>query len=279
MTSLLPIRWHPVELVVIMAVLLAQFRLVREPRRRRLAVYALASLALVTLWPVGDLAASVSLTVATAQRLVIMLLVAPLLLLSLPTAALVRLTRPRAVDVVVHRITHPGLAMALVTVVGTVTLMTPAVDWGARSAFGRDVVLLATLATGLVLWMPALAIMPGTRHLSPIARAAYVFVAALVVTSLSFVWIFSTHSLYPGLHGQRALLHLSPLVDQQLAGFVAKLGAYIPMWAVSFTIFSRADDRGTPVEETPLHWADVEREMLRVDRRRARAQRRRSHSA
>ena len=279
MTSLLPVRWHPVELVVIVAVLLGQFRLVREPRRRRLAVYALASLALVTLWPVGDLAASVSLTVATAQRLVIMVLVAPLLLLSLPTAALVRITRPRVVDAVVHRITHPGLAMGLVTIVGTVTLMTPAVDWGARSAFGRDVVLLATLATGLVLWMPALAIMPGTRHLSPIARAAYVFVAALVVTSLSFVWIFSTHSLYPGLHGQRALLHISPLFDQQLAGFVAKLGAYIPMWAVSFTIFSRADDRGTPVEETPLHWADVEREMLRVDRRRARAERRRSHSA
>jgi len=164
-------------------------------------------------------------------------------------------------------------------VVGTVTLMTPAVDWGARSTFGRDVVLLTTLATGLVLWMPALAIMPGTRHLSPIARAAYVFVAALVVTSLSFVWIFSTHSLYPGLHGQHAILHVTPLFDQQLAGFVAKLGAYIPMWAVSFTIFSRADDRGAPVEETPLHWADVEREMLRVDRRRARAQRRRSHSA
>jgi len=279
MTSLLPIRWHPVELVVITAVLLGQFRLVREPRRRRLAVYALVSLAMVTLWPIGDLAASVSLTVATVQRLVIMLLVAPLLLLSLPTAALVRLTRPQAVDAVVHRITHPGLAMALVTVVGTVTLMTPAVDWGARSTFGRDVVLLTTLATGLVLWMPALAIMPGTRHLSPIARAAYVFVAALVVTSLSFVWIFSTHSLYPGLHGQHAILHVTPLFDQQLAGFVAKLGAYIPMWAVSFTIFSRADDRGAPVEETPLHWADVEREMLRVDRRRARAQRRRSHSA
>ena len=107
------------------------------------------------------------------------------------------------------------------------------------------------------------------------ARAGYVFVSALVVTSVSFVWIFSRHPLYPALHHQHALLHMTPLLDQQLAGFVAKFGAYIPMWAVSFTIFSRAEDQGIPVEETPLHWADVERQMERVDRQRAREARRR----
>jgi cytochrome c oxidase assembly factor CtaG len=273
--SLLPFRWHFVELVVIIAAFVVHVREVSEPRRRRLAAYALGSLALVVVWPIGDLAVSVSLTVATAQRLVIMLLVAPLFLLSLPIPVLVRLTYPRSVDVVVRRLAHPGVAMLFVTVIGTLTLTTPFVDWGARSTLGRDVVLLMVIGVGLVLWVPALAIMPGTRHLSPIARAAYIFVAALVVTSLSIVWIFSSHPLYPALRHQHALLHVTALFDQQLAGFVAKLGAYIPMWAVSFTIFSRAEDRGVNVEETPLHWADVEREMLRADRRRARAERRR----
>ena len=73
------------------------------------------------------------------------------------------------------------------------------------------------------------------------------------------------------MHHQYALLHMTPLFDQQLAGFVAKLGVYIPMWAVAFTIFFHAEEAGTPIEETPLHWADVERQLLRVDRQRERA--------
>jgi cytochrome c oxidase assembly factor CtaG len=270
MASLLPFDWHPLVLTVIVAVGLVHHLLVSSPRQRRLAQYGLLALFVVTMWPIGDLAASVSLSVATAQRLVIMLLVAPLLLLSVPTSVLGRMTRPAPVDFVVRKLAHPGVSLIVVTVVGTATLATPVVDWGARSTYARDLILLTVLIVGFLLWTPALAIMPGTRRLSPAARAGYVFASSLVVTSLSFVWIFSQHPLYPALHHQEALLHLSPLFDQQLAGFVAKLGSYLPMWWVAFTIFFSAESKGTPVEETPLHWADVERELLRIDRQRAR---------
>ncbi len=67
---------------------------------------------------------------------------------------------------------------------------------------------------------------------------------------------------------------MTPLFDQQLAGFVAKIGCYVPMWAIAFTIFFNAEDQGVSVEESPLHWADVERQLLRIDRQRARALRR-----
>jgi putative membrane protein len=271
MATLLPFDWHPLVLCVIVAAGVAHYFLVNSARQRRLALYAFIALLVVTMWPIGDLAASVSLTIATIQRLVIMLMVAPLLLLSIPTSALGRLTSPAPVDFIVRKLTHPGLAVILVTVVGTATLAAPVVDWGARSTVGRDVILLTVLLVGMLLWMPALAIMPGTHRLSPAARAGYIFGSALVVTSLSFVWIFSHHSLYPALHHQHALLHMTPLFDQQLAGFVAKLGCYIPMWWVAFNIFFNAESKGTPVEETPLHWADVERELLRIDRQRAKA--------
>jgi cytochrome c oxidase assembly factor CtaG len=270
MASLLPFDLHPLVLTVIVGAGLAHHLLVSSPRQRRLAQYALISLFVVTMWPIGDLAASVSLSVATAQRLVMMLLVAPLLLLSIPTSALGRMTRPAPVDYVVRKLAHPGVALIVVTVIGTATLATPVVDWGARSTYARDLILLTVMLVGFLLWIPALAIMPGTRRLSPAARAGYVFASSLVVTSLSFVWIFSRHPLYPALHHQEALLHLNPLFDQQLAGFVAKLGCYLPMWWVAFNIFFSAEGRGTPVEETPLHWADVERELLRIDRQRAR---------
>jgi cytochrome c oxidase assembly factor CtaG len=234
----------------------------------------LLALLVVTVWPIGDLASSVSLSVATVQRLVIMLLVAPLLLMATPTHVLARLSRPRPIDALTRWLAHPGVAIGIVTIAGTLTLISPVVDWGARSTIGRELTLIGVLIVGLILWLPALALMPGAKRLSPVARAGYVFVSSIVVTSLSIVWIFAKHPLYPALHHQEALLHMSPLLDQQLAGFVAKFCCYAPMWAVAFTIFARAEERGTPVEETPLHWADVERQLLRVDRQRERAARR-----
>ena len=274
MTSLLPFQWHVAEIVVVVGAGVAHHVVVTTTRERRYALLALVALLAVTIWPVGDIASAVSLSVATVQRLVIMLFVAPMLLKASPTAALARMTRPRLLDAITRRLAHPGVAIVVVTVLGTVTLSTPAVDWGAHSTFGRDLVLLTVLAAGVVLWLPALGVLPGARRLSPAGRAGYLFASSLVVTSLSFVWIFSRHSLYPALHHQHALLHVSALLDQQLAGFIAKFGCYAPMWAIAFTLFSRADERGEPVEETPLHWADVERQLLRVDRERERALRR-----
>jgi cytochrome c oxidase assembly factor CtaG len=273
-TSLLPFQWHVAEIVVVVGAGVAHHVVVTTTRERRYALLALVALLAVTTWPVGDLASSVSLSVATVQRLVIMLFVAPMLLKATPTTELARMTRPRLLDAITRRLAHPGVAMVVVTVLGTLTLSTPAVDWGAHSTFGRDLVLLTVLAAGVVLWLPALGVLPGARRLSPAGRAGYLFASSLVVTSLSFVWIFSRHSLYPALHHQHALLHVSALLDQQLAGFIAKFGCYAPMWAIAFTLFSRADERGEPVEETPLHWADVERQLLRVDRERERALRR-----
>jgi cytochrome c oxidase assembly factor CtaG len=273
-TSLLPYQWHVAEMVVVVGAGVAYFIVVKTSRERRRALAAFVALLAVTIWPIGDLASSVSLSVATVQRLVIMLFVAPMLLRATPTAVLARVTRPRVVDAVTRRLAHPGLAIVIVTVLGTLTLSTPAVDWGAHSNLGRDVVLLTVLLAGVLLWVPALGLLPGARRLSPAGRAGYLFASSLVVTSLSFVWIFARHSLYPALHHQHALLHMSALLDQQLAGFIAKFGCYAPMWAIAFTLFSRAEERGEPVEETPLHWADVERQLLRVDRERERALRR-----
>lgn len=271
MTRLLPFDWHFVELLIIIAAGAGHWFFVAPARQRRYALYALLAMAIVTMWPIGDLAASVSLTVATVQRLVIMLFVAPMLLLSTPTAVFSRITKPTLVDAVMRRLTHPGMALVTVTILGTLTLTPAVIDWGSRGEVNRDLILLAVLFVGFLLWIPGLALMPGTRRLSPAGRAGYIFASALIVTSLSFVWIFSLHPLYPSLHHQYALLHMSPLFDQQLAGFVAKIGCYVPMWTVAFTIFFHAEDQGIPVEETPLHWADVERELLRIDRQRARA--------
>lgn len=269
----LPFHWHVLALIALAGGVVSVVRVSTTRRQRLQGSVAVVVFAMVALWPVGDLAASVSLSVATLQRLALMLLVAPFILLAAPTTTWVAVTRPAWIDFVARRLVRPAPAMVVVTVVGTATLSVPIVNWGAGSLWARDFIVLVVVLNGVVLWLPALGLVPGARRLSDLGRAAYVFVSALVVTSLSLVWIFARHPLYSSLHYQHHFVHLSALADQQVAGFVAKLGAYLPMWIVAFVIFSRADQRGDALEASPLHWADVERELLRAERRSARDER------
>lgn len=264
-----PFHWHVLVLVVLGGAAWAVRRAPSWHYRVRGIVAGLA-FAACTLWPIGDLAASVSLSVATAQRLVLMLLVAPLAMLATPTAQWVTMTRPRVLDAVARTLVRPLPAVVVVTVVGTATLSVPVVNAAAGSTWIRDAVVLVVVLLGVILWLPVLRVVPGARRLSELARAAYLFVSSIVVTSLSLVWIFARHPLYQGLRGQRRYLHLSALADQQIAGFVAKLGAYAVLWTVAFVIFSRADRGRGALEDSPLYWADVERELLRERRARVR---------
>jgi cytochrome c oxidase assembly factor CtaG len=226
---------------------------------------ALACTALAWGWPLGDLAAHVSLSALVVQRLVLMLAVAPLALGSLPDSLAASLTRPRAVDRTLVVLGHPLAAIATVTVVGTATLLPVVVAWGATDAATLAVLGAVVLALGVVLWLPVLGTAPATRRLSLVAKGGYLLASSLVVTSLSFVWIFARQPLYPTFTGQERLLGITPLLDQQLAGFVSKLGAYAPLWAVAFVLLARSGE-GDPADR-PLRWVDVERELLRADRR------------
>jgi len=270
----LPFTWHAPAIIVLVVIAGIFWRFSMSWRLRVEFIAALVASASVLVWPMGNLAQLVSLSATVIQRLVLMLLLAPILLRAAPAAVIERLTRPRALDALADRLSRPLTAIIVVTIVGTLTLTPLAINWAAGSDLGNAVVIVVTFLAGVVLWLPALGVVPGSKHLSPAARAGYIFASALVVTSLSFIWILATKSLYPGLHGQEEILGVTAVFDQQLAGFLAKFGAYLPMWIISFYVFMKADSSDVSVEESPLHWADVERHLLRVDRQREREQRR-----
>ena len=55
---------------------------------------------------------------------------------------------------------------------------------------------------------------------------------------------------------------MSPLLDQELAGFLAKLSTIAVLWTVAFVIMTRAQAAETAGEDAdPLVWTDVEREI------------------
>jgi cytochrome c oxidase assembly factor CtaG len=235
-------------------------------RQRVLFVTGVVVLAGAVTWPVADLAAHWLLLALVLQRLLLTLAVPPLLVLGTPRPVLARMTRPPAVDAVLRVVVRPMPAVAIVTVVAVGTLTTGAVGLAARSDLARVVIELVVLASGFVLWAPVLSELPGAQHLSALGRGAYLIVQSIVPSFLSIVWIFARHSLYPPYVHAGKVVGLSPLLDQQLAGFLAKLGTIAVLWTVAFVMMTRGQAASAEHDET-LTWSDVQREIERAERR------------
>jgi cytochrome c oxidase assembly factor CtaG len=237
-------------------------------RQQALFVFGAVVLVGAVTWPLGDLAAHWLLLALVLQRLLLTLAVPPLLVLGTPRPLLARLTRPVAVDAVLRVAVRPLPAVGIVTAVAVGTLTTGAVDLAARSDLFRVLVELLVLGSGFVLWAPVLSELPGAPQLSALGRGGYLIVQSIVPSFLSIVWIFARHSLYPSFSHEGKVVGMTPLLDQQLAGFLAKLSTIAVLWTVAFVIMTRAEGaerKGEDVE--PLLWSDVERELERADRK------------
>jgi cytochrome c oxidase assembly factor CtaG len=243
-----------------------------SPRQvRQLAGAGVAAVVALT-WPVADLAAHWSLIALVTQRLILLLAVAPLLLLGLPYDVLQWMTRPRAVDAVLTRLSRPPVAIVAVTGLAVGSMVPALVHLQSTSPLARGVEDVVTVLAGLVLWIPVLGRIPGIVRPRPVVRFGYLVAQAVTPAFLSFIYIFSRHPLYPSFADSKAAIGLQPLTDQQVAGFVSKLSMLAVLLIVGGVVLSRTqatdEDLG---EEDPLVWADVEREFERADRKGSRA--------
>jgi putative membrane protein len=285
-----PFDWHldifwTVAIPILLIAYLAGTRAAgSRPSRRQRTSFALGVLVLLVafMWPLGGLAAHWSLLALVLQRLLLTLAVPPLLVTGTPQPIIERLTRPAAVDAVLRVIVKPVPAVAIVTVVSVGTLTTGVVSLAASSAAARVVVQVVVLLAGLVLWAPVLTELPGAKPLSAIGRGGYLIVQSIVPSFLSVVWIFAHRSLYASYNHHGRVLGMSPVLDQQLAGFLAKLSTIAVLWTVAFTLMTRshamvnvhgAEGGGGDDDPEPLLWSDVQREIERADRRDQRGRR------
>jgi cytochrome c oxidase assembly factor CtaG len=242
----------------------------RRPTRRQVLCFILAMLVLLVAvtWPLGDLAAHWSLVALVLQRLLLMLAIPPMLVAGTPRPIIARLTRPAPVDAVLRIAVQPIPAVVIVTVVAVGTLTIGAVNLAARSDAARVVIQIMVLFSGFVLWAPVLNELPGARRLSALGRGGYLIVQSIVPSFLSVVWIFARRPLYPSYNHHSTVVGMSPVLDQQLAGFAAKLCTIAVLWTVAFTIMTRAQvTTGVEEDGEPLLWSDVQREIERADRR------------
>ncbi len=282
MTGTDPLAWQPhpalwaVLAVLSAAVVLGHRRLQRGEARREVwpradvirFFGAVAGAGIALGWPLGDLAAHWSLSALVAQRVLLVLAVAPLLLRGLPFDLLRWLTRPPPIDAALTGLARPPVAVAFVTVVLVGSMLPAAVSLQARSAVGRGLLAAAVIGAGLVLWIPVLGRIPGIRRPRPVVRFVYLVAQAVIPGFLSFLYILSTRPLYPVFAHSASAVGLRPLNDQQVAGFLSKLSMLLVLLSVGAVVLARApntDDEFGPDE--PLVWADVERQFERADRR------------
>ena len=240
-----------------------------RPSRKQCWAFAAAMAAVVVAesWPLEDLAAHWSLTALVVQRLLLVLVAAPMFLLSIPSPLAARLTRPRVIDAILAFVSRPPVAVIVFTAIAVGTLLTPAVAAQSSSAGARAATDVLLFVSGLVLWSPVVTTLPGSSRPSPFGRAVYLFVQSVIPGFPSVVFIFSHHPLYPAFSHVHAAFGLSPLVDQQLAGVVAKVATLPVLWSVAWVALSKAhlaDREGIDTE--PLTWAEVQRQLERAER-------------
>jgi len=238
------------------------------PRVRVLRFVGALVVAVVAMgWPLGDLAAHWSLSALVLQRCLLVLAVASLLLSGLPDDVIRAATRPAPVDVLLLRILRPPAAVIVVTVLVVGSMLPPLVAAQSNSAAARGLEAVVIIGAGLVLWLPILGRVPGIARPRPMIRAVYLVAQAVVPVFLSFIFILATRPLYPTLAHSTGVIGLTPLNDQQVAGFVSKLSFLITLLAVSGVILARAPDTDEDLgPEDPLVWADIERHFERADR-------------
>jgi cytochrome c oxidase assembly factor CtaG len=265
-------QFHPVTVAVVLAGVafyLATARGDVRPSSKQRWAFAVAMLSVLVVgsWPLEDLAAHWSLTALVVQRLLLVLVAAPMLLISLPVALAGRLTKPRAIDAVLAFVSKPVAAVVIFTAIAVGTLLTPAVAAQSSSPVARAATDALLLVSGFVLWSPVMTSLPGASRPSHLGRAVYLFVQSVVPGFPSVVFIFAHHPLYPAFSHVHEALGLSPLVDQQLAGVVAKVATLPVLWSAAWMALSKAqlfDREGTDTE--PLTWAEVQRQLERAER-------------
>lgn len=263
---------HPLSWAIVLLAAVCYWRAVHREgsaaTRRQMISFALgllAALAALT-WPLADLARG-SLTALVCQRLLLLLAVPGLLMVGLPEAVAARWTRPRALDALARWCSRPPVAVLLVTACAVATLTTGAVDAAARDSLLAGAFDALLVAAGSVLWLPVVAGFPGTHRPSALGRAGYLIVQSIVPSFLAIVWIFARHPLYPAFAHSATIGGVSAILDQQLAGFVAKFATIAILWVVAFTGLTRAHALGAAGDDAnPLRWADVERQFERADR-------------
>lgn len=232
-------------------------------RQRILFLSGMAVLWLATDWPLGTLGAGYLASVHMAQFVLYTFVVVPLLMLGTPTWLARRLVERLHLGRVLGRLSGSLVLAASVYTVGFVLTHSPGVVDTLRSSqvgsFAMDV---TWLAMGVVLWTPILSPLPEQRAVSPFAKIGYLLAATAMMSIVpSTLIMFVRFPIYRIYELAPRIGDMTPVIDQQIAGVVMRVGG-LPVVAVVvgvlFVRWVRAADSPVSVRTAPFQTSSTE---------------------
>ena len=207
-------------------------------RRQRVFFYlGVASLFVVSSWPVHDIGERSLFLFHMAEHLVISLAAAPLILLGTPWWLLRAVLRP--VLPAVKVLTKPLVALLLFNAMLGLIHVPAVVELMLRSDVAHFIIHGSLFGTAVLMWFPVLGPIPDVPQLPPVLRIGYLFLQSLVPTVPASFLTLGDQPLYKIYETFPRLWGISAHTDQILAGFLMKFGGGFLLWGAMAVVFFR----------------------------------------
>jgi putative membrane protein len=210
----------------------------KASRRQRVAFYGgLASMLIVSAWPVHDIAEGSLFMFHMIEHMVLGFIAPPLLLLGVPWWLLSALVRP--VLPVLRVVARPFVALFAFNAVLALIHVPEVVELMIRSSSAHFGFHMLLFITAILMWWRVIEPIPDLPPLSPFFKMGYVFLQSLVPTIPASFLTLGDSALYSVYETMPRLWGISAHTDQVIAGLIMKLGGGLLLWAVIAGIFFR----------------------------------------
>lgn len=191
-------------------------------------------------------------------------MVAPILLIWGTPAWLFRAPLQNATVLRVAKVVlNPLVAFAVFNAVTLLTHLPTTVDLALSHHWFHLVVHAALLVSALMMWWPVLSPIEEIPRLSYPLQMGYLFVQSLLPSVLAAFITFSTGAFYDYYATTPRLWGLTPVEDQQFAGFVMKILGSLILWGFIGYAFYRWYQSEQKDAQDP-RWDEVKEEMARM---------------
>lgn len=213
--------------------------------------------------PIHELAEDYLASAHMFQHLLYTLVAPPLLIVGMPSWLLRAPLRNPAVFRVARFMTMPLVALAVFNAVQLLTHLPSAVDLALTVHWFHLVVHIVLVGSALLMWWPILSPLEELPRLSYPMQMGYLFIQSLLPSVLAAFITFSDGVFYKYYATAPRIWGLTPIEDQQFAGFVMKIIGSLILWGFIAWAFFKWYERETADDKEP-RWDDVRDEMKRM---------------
>lgn len=228
-----------------------------------LFVAGVAVIYLASSSPLHELSEDYLASAHMVQHMGYTLIAPPLLIAGTPGWLLRAPLRWKQVFRIARLVTLPLVAFAAFNAVTLMTHLPQTVNFALTHHWFHLMVHVALVASALLMWWQILSPIQELPRLSYPLQMGYLFVQSLIPSVLAAFMTFSSGVFYEYYATAPRLWGLTPIEDQQFAGFVMKILGSLILWGFIGYAFFRWYERDSAEQSEP-RWDEVREEMSRL---------------